>query len=267
MGPHEITMKRGLNRFDSCSAQYVYGVPCGREITGGMARPHGVLLVTTPQTAALQVARRGIVLFQKLQVPVVGLVENMSSVTCAKCQHSTPIFGQGTAKMAAELAYRSLAQKSRAGPHGERVQGGPTSPEPGLPQQLYDGVERSHRVALGAMMMDVVVERGRRRLVILQFHRALASFSRAVVGTFSLYVGITTLLWFVQFNHNLAYGLTPRELGGLLGHGKEEPLVGQLAAPHRAQLFQHLAHGAGGTPATEQQTGRLWGTTNFTSMF
>nr|CAD7443178.1 unnamed protein product [Timema bartmani] len=182
----------------------------------------GVLLVTTPQTAALQVARRGIVLFQKLQVPVVGLVENMSSVTCAKCQHSTPIFGQGTAKMAAELditvlesiplhssisknsdkgspvvvscpdseqaaAYRSLAQKSRAGPHGERVQRGPTSPEPGLPQQLYDGVERSHRVALGAVMVDVVVERGRRRLVILQFHRALTSFSRAVVGTFPLY--------------------------------------------------------------------------------
>nr|CAD7411109.1 unnamed protein product [Timema poppensis] len=63
----------------------------------------GVLLVTTPQTAALQVARRGIGLFQKLQVPVVGIVENMSSVTCAKCHHSTPIFGQGTAQMAAEL--------------------------------------------------------------------------------------------------------------------------------------------------------------------
>lgn len=63
----------------------------------------GVLLVTTPQNAALQVARRGAAMFQKMNVPLAGIVENMSGVTCPKCSHEVQLFGNGTEDLAKEL--------------------------------------------------------------------------------------------------------------------------------------------------------------------
>lgn len=45
----------------------------------------GALLVTTPQTAALQVTQRGANMFKKLNIPIVGIIQNMSSVECPKC--------------------------------------------------------------------------------------------------------------------------------------------------------------------------------------
>ncbi|XP_046418174.1 iron-sulfur protein NUBPL [Neodiprion fabricii] len=63
----------------------------------------GVIIVTTPQSAALQVARRGAVMFQKMKVPVAGIVENMSSVTCPVCSHQVQLFGDGTESLAKEL--------------------------------------------------------------------------------------------------------------------------------------------------------------------
>lgn len=46
----------------------------------------GVLLVTTPQTAALQVTQRGANMFRKLNIPIVGIIQNMSSVRCLNCE-------------------------------------------------------------------------------------------------------------------------------------------------------------------------------------
>ncbi|KAI8437124.1 hypothetical protein MSG28_010474 [Choristoneura fumiferana] len=45
----------------------------------------GALVVTTPQSAALQVTRRGVNMFEKLKVPIIGLVENMSHAICSEC--------------------------------------------------------------------------------------------------------------------------------------------------------------------------------------
>lgn len=53
----------------------------------------GALVVSTGQKASLQVARRGITMFEKLQIPVFGIVHNMSSVICTKCSNKTPLFG------------------------------------------------------------------------------------------------------------------------------------------------------------------------------
>ncbi|KAJ1520546.1 hypothetical protein ONE63_003663 [Megalurothrips usitatus] len=47
----------------------------------------GVLLVTTPQTAALQVTQRGANMFKKLDIPIIGIIQNMSSVECPNCQN------------------------------------------------------------------------------------------------------------------------------------------------------------------------------------
>lgn len=55
----------------------------------------GAVIVTTPQDIALLDARKGIEMFRKVNVPVLGIVENMSLHTCSNCGHSEPIFGEG----------------------------------------------------------------------------------------------------------------------------------------------------------------------------
>lgn len=63
----------------------------------------GALLVTTPQKVALEVTRRGANMFKKLDIPVVGIVENMSTVTCPKCMTEVFLFGNDTLSLAEEL--------------------------------------------------------------------------------------------------------------------------------------------------------------------
>jgi ATP-binding protein involved in chromosome partitioning len=55
----------------------------------------GAVIVTTPQDIALLDARKGLKMFQKVEVPVLGIVENMSIHICSKCGHEEHIFGQG----------------------------------------------------------------------------------------------------------------------------------------------------------------------------
>lgn len=55
----------------------------------------GAVIVTTPQDIALLDARKGIEMFRKVNVPVLGVIENMSLHVCSKCGHSEPIFGEG----------------------------------------------------------------------------------------------------------------------------------------------------------------------------
>ena len=62
----------------------------------------GAVIISTPQDIALIDARRGIEMFIKVNVPLLGLIENMSSFCCPTCNHITPIFGHGGARMEAE---------------------------------------------------------------------------------------------------------------------------------------------------------------------
>ena len=55
----------------------------------------GAVVVTTPQDIALIDAQRGISMFEKVNVPILGLVENMSIHICSNCGHEEAIFGQG----------------------------------------------------------------------------------------------------------------------------------------------------------------------------
>ena len=55
----------------------------------------GAVIVTTPQDIALLDARKGLKMFEKVEVPVLGIVENMSVHICSECGHAEPIFGQG----------------------------------------------------------------------------------------------------------------------------------------------------------------------------
>lgn len=55
----------------------------------------GTVIVSTPQDVALLDARRAITLFQKLETPILGLIENMSAYICPNCGHEAHIFGHG----------------------------------------------------------------------------------------------------------------------------------------------------------------------------
>jgi ATP-binding protein involved in chromosome partitioning len=55
----------------------------------------GAVIVTTPQDIALLDARKGLKMFEKVGVPVLGVVENMSTHICSQCGHIEPIFGSG----------------------------------------------------------------------------------------------------------------------------------------------------------------------------
>ena len=53
------------------------------------------MIVTTPQDIALIDARKGLKMFEKVSVPIVGVVENMAIHICSKCGHAEHIFGEG----------------------------------------------------------------------------------------------------------------------------------------------------------------------------
>ncbi len=62
----------------------------------------GAVIVSTPQDVALLDARRGVRMFEKVNVPVLGLIENMSYYCCPNCNHRADLFGHGGAKREAE---------------------------------------------------------------------------------------------------------------------------------------------------------------------
>jgi ATP-binding protein involved in chromosome partitioning len=62
----------------------------------------GAVIVSTPQDIALIDARRGVRMFERVRVPVLGLVENMSVFCCPNCGHRSEIFGHGGARRESE---------------------------------------------------------------------------------------------------------------------------------------------------------------------
>ena len=71
----------------------------------------GAVVVTTPQQIAVADARKGLKMFEKVAVPVLGVVENMSTHVCTQCGHEESIFGHGGgAALARECGTELLAQ-------------------------------------------------------------------------------------------------------------------------------------------------------------
>jgi ATP-binding protein involved in chromosome partitioning len=62
----------------------------------------GAIIVTTPQDIALLDARKGFKMFEKVEVPVLGIVENMSIHICSNCGHEEHIFGEGGGRRMAD---------------------------------------------------------------------------------------------------------------------------------------------------------------------
>ncbi len=94
----------------------------------------GAVIVTTPQDIALADARKGLKMFEKVSVPVLGIVENMSVHVCSNCGHVEHIFGAGGgASMAEQYGVRLLGELPLDGRIREETDGGtPTvAAEPG----------------------------------------------------------------------------------------------------------------------------------------
>jgi len=71
----------------------------------------GAVIVTTPQDIALIDARKGLKMFEKVGIPILGVVENMALHVCPQCGHGSHIFGQGgAARMCKDYAIELLGQ-------------------------------------------------------------------------------------------------------------------------------------------------------------
>ena len=69
----------------------------------------GAVIVTTPQDIALLDARKGLKMFEKVGIPILGIVENMAIHVCPKCGHEEHIFGTGGGeRMASEYGVELL---------------------------------------------------------------------------------------------------------------------------------------------------------------
>jgi ATP-binding protein involved in chromosome partitioning len=62
----------------------------------------GAIVVTTPQEVSLADSRRAVRMYQKLNIPLLGLIENMSYFVCPNCQHESEVFGRGGGERTAQ---------------------------------------------------------------------------------------------------------------------------------------------------------------------
>ena len=118
----------------------------------------GAVIVTTPQDIALADARKGLKMFEKVSVPVLGIVENMSVHVCSNCGHSEHIFGAGGGeRMAQEYGVRLLGELPLDAHIREEADGGqPTViAAPGAPRaRPYFEMARRTAAALALRARD-----------------------------------------------------------------------------------------------------------------
>lgn len=125
----------------------------------------GVVVVTTPQEVSLADTRRGIAAFRKLDVPILGLIENMSVFVCDECGEEAALFGEGGGRRAAEtLAIPFLGRLPIDGAIREAGDAGipVVEREPSSPSAR--GFESIARGVLGEMARASFVDPGAFRL-------------------------------------------------------------------------------------------------------
>jgi ATP-binding protein involved in chromosome partitioning len=118
----------------------------------------GAVIVTTPQDIALMDAQRGLKMFEKVGVPILGIVENMAVHVCSNCGHAEHIFGAGGAeRMARQYGVELLGALPLALKIREQADGGtPTvAAEPDSEEaRLYKAVARRVAVKLADQSKD-----------------------------------------------------------------------------------------------------------------
>ncbi len=119
----------------------------------------GAVIITTPQDIALLDARKGLKMFEKVGIPILGVVENMSLHTCSKCGHEEHIFGEGGgARMAADYNLDVLGSLPLAMQIREQADSGkPTvvSDPDGRVAEIYRDIARRVAVKIADKAKDM----------------------------------------------------------------------------------------------------------------
>jgi len=119
----------------------------------------GVVIVTTPQDIALLDAKKGLKMFEKVGIPILGIVENMSIHICSNCGHAEHIFGAGggaamceqygvdfLGSLPLDIAIREQADAGRPS-----VVADPT----GKPAELYRAIARKVAIKVAQKSRDM----------------------------------------------------------------------------------------------------------------
>ncbi len=119
----------------------------------------GAVIVTTPQDIALLDARKGLKMFEKVGIPILGIVENMSVHVCTQCGHAEAIFGEGGgAKMCADFGVAFLGALPLTMSIREQADSGrPTvvADPQGPVAQIYQQIARKLAVAVADKAKDL----------------------------------------------------------------------------------------------------------------
>ncbi len=119
----------------------------------------GAVIVTTPQDIALLDARKGLKMFEKVGIPILGVVENMSMHICSACGHAEPIFGSGGgAQMSMDYGIDLLGQLPLDIKIREQTDSGkPTvvSDPDGQVTAIYKAIARKVAVKVAESMKDM----------------------------------------------------------------------------------------------------------------
>jgi len=122
----------------------------------------GAVIVTTPQDIALIDARKGLKMFEKVGIPILGVVENMSVHICANCGHESHIFGEGgAARMCKDYGTELLGQLPLDGAIREQTDSGrPTlvSDPDGRISQIYKQIARRCAVRIAESQKDMTAK-------------------------------------------------------------------------------------------------------------
>jgi ATP-binding protein involved in chromosome partitioning len=119
----------------------------------------GAVIVTTPQDIALIDARKGLKMFEKVGIPILGVVENMSFHVCPKCGHESHIFGAGgAARMCEDYGTELLGQLPLDEAIREQADSGkPTvvSDPDGKSAEIYRRIARRCAVKIAELQKDM----------------------------------------------------------------------------------------------------------------
>jgi ATP-binding protein involved in chromosome partitioning len=122
----------------------------------------GAVIVTTPQDIALIDARKGLKMFEKVGIPILGIVENMSMHICSNCGHAEPIFGSGGAeKMCRDYGTELLGQLPLDISIREQADSGkPTvvADPDGKVADIYRGIARRVAVKIAEQAKDMTAK-------------------------------------------------------------------------------------------------------------
>jgi ATP-binding protein involved in chromosome partitioning len=122
----------------------------------------GAVIVTTPQDIALIDARKGLKMFEKVGIPILGIVENMSIHICPQCGHESHIFGEGgAARMAKDYGTELLGQLPLDGAIREQTDSGrPTlvADPDGRVSQIYKSIARRCAVRIAESQKDMTAK-------------------------------------------------------------------------------------------------------------